>query len=208
MTEEIHITAQGGGKTARAEEAMATGGYVNASDLIPSNYTLQLDIDTSACEAALENASAAMRRSSEQFRRLGAVVAAAHNPWLPWSQYSSYRLEALRAVQTPPDPIGDLAYWAERIRQSESREGYQFSWQQPPTYNLDFNAPARRILDEFQNRDYDYSPDAHTKRFDLEATKVCWKKVVGLECGEPSDPDSETGICKRHREEIQNKVKT
>jgi len=49
--------------------------------------------------------------------------------------------------------------------------------------------------------DNQLSPDSSTVLFDLEATKICWVKVVGIECGEPSDPESETGQCSTHRAE-------
>lgn len=51
------------------------------------------------------------------------------------------------------------------------------------------------------------SADAMVMRFDLAPTDVCWKKVSGIECGEPSDPDSETGVCAKHRQEIRDRYR-
>lgn len=50
-----------------------------------------------------------------------------------------------------------------------------------------------------------HSPDAMSMNFDLVPTDICWKKVSGLECGEPSDPESETGMCAAHKAEVKAK---
>jgi len=56
---------------------------------------------------------------------------------------------------------------------------------------------------------YNYaSPDSHSKSFNLEATKLCWKKITGIECAEPSDPRSETGLCTSHYDEIRESYTT
>jgi hypothetical protein len=51
------------------------------------------------------------------------------------------------------------------------------------------------------------SADAMIMRFDLAPTDLCWKKVAGIECGEPSDPDSETGVCAKHRQEYRDRYR-
>lgn len=89
----------------------------------------------------------------------------------------------------PPPPSNGLPEW---YRQMEERD-----------------VERRRTL---RNRIFgssaDYlGPDQMQVKFDLIPTDICWKKVSGIECGEPSDSESETGMCITHRQEIRDNLK-
>lgn len=75
-----------------------------------------------------------------------------------------------------------------------------------------FNRPFRSTQFGLSNSDVTppssfVSPDSMSMSFDLERTDVCWKNVTGVECGEPSDPESDNGLCSAHLEEVRSKVK-
>ncbi len=91
------------------------------------------------------------------------------------------RLEVLLSVlavpERPHEDRLDAAVWAWGLL--GRRTNSQFLTQAPSEHDVDHGTAA-------------------SMRFELEATPLCWKKVAGIECGEESDPESETGLCPVH----------
>lgn len=121
----------------------------------------------------------------------------------------------------PQRYIGTFIRWAETDIELDSRgEPLPTREQSTPAVDRDISIPAqywaerareisRRDLSDLiapSETDVDHGTAA-SMTFDLETTKVCWVKVVGLECGEDSDSNSETGMCKKHLEENRAKWK-